>query len=250
MTNQDPNIYLYSIVASALVAALVSLVVSLMNSTSAEKIAAEKNTSDLVLAQKRFDFEKQLAEQRLKFEQQQILFKKRFELAETVLSDAYQFERIMGWVRSPGSFGGEGQTRDAQESESDNVKRSRDSYFVPIERSNKEAEFISKMMARRFTCRTHFGNEMDKAFQDFHMAQQTTVTYAALLIRRVQDHQYQTDQLLSSNNKLEAVIWDMPNPTGGPNEVSLKLKEALEIVERLTKPILDLSQSPDNVGNS
>ena len=231
------------VIVAAIVSGVVSLIVANSSRTSAESIAAEKNSADIALAAKRFEFEKGIAEQKVAFEKEQILFKRKFELAEEVLSDAYQFERVMGYVRSPGSYGTEGETRPVakDQKESESVKRNRDTYFVPIERIKKESEFFSKMLSKRFTCRAYFGDEMDKAFQDIHMAPQTVAIYANILIRRVSDSSMpEPEAVLRQRDKAESIIWDMPYESE-PNEVSQQIQEAIEIIERLTKPILQRS---------
>lgn len=93
------------------------------------RIAADKG-----LAKDRFDFEKELAERKFSYdrdlaerkfaqEREQLVYRRRFELAEGLLADAYRFRDLIRGARNSGSFGGEGQTRKSVEGELNKVSR-------------------------------------------------------------------------------------------------------------------------------
>ncbi len=76
----------------------------------------------------------------------------------------------MKFVRNGVAWEGEGESRKVAGHETEGVKRLRTTYFVPLERLQENGEFISAMMARRTTCRAHFGEDAVKAFDAFHGA--------------------------------------------------------------------------------
>lgn len=123
-----------------------------------------------ILQSRRIQADERLAKKKFDYDRHQAVFKRRFELAEQVLADAYRFQSLMKYVRNGASFGSEGQTRKPDGHESDAIKHARDNYFVPIERLHAEDKFLSEMFARRTACRAHFGPDIDAAFSKFNMA--------------------------------------------------------------------------------
>src|SRR6202012_4354907 len=88
----------------------------------------------------------------------QTVGKRKIELAEQVLASFYEAGDLFVWVRSPAAFGGEGETRQA-EGEDENVRRSRNTYFVPIERMQKHSELFAKLQSQRYSFMALFGSD-------------------------------------------------------------------------------------------
>ena len=73
------------------------------------RIAADKG-----LAKDKFDYDKELAERKFALEKAQLIHKRRFELAEALLADAYRFRSLMKYARSSVSFEGEGESSETR----------------------------------------------------------------------------------------------------------------------------------------
>jgi hypothetical protein len=140
-------------VIAACVSGFITVVGMLVTRSTTIGIHREKIEADQALARQKFDYDRK-----------QAVFKRKFELAEQLLSDVYRFKSIIQFVRNGAVFENEGTSRESNEIESDRLKRRRDSYFVPLERLNRENEFIGVMFARRTTCRALFGPKAEEAF--------------------------------------------------------------------------------------
>lgn len=227
-------------VVAAVVSGLIAVVGMLVNRSTNIRVNQDKIKADLDLAERRFQFDKAMAERRFAYEREQAIFERRFELAEQLLSDAYRFRDLMKFVRNGASFGDEGQTRKAPEGEREGLKRIRDSYFVPLERLQKESAFISDMMAKRDAARAHFGEGVASAFGLFNSAIHGVQVAANMLI--------QADEHDSLNNRdlyerLRGDIWEPLAEHAGKNEIGKKIEEAVSTIEEYCGPVLKDSGS-------
>ena len=87
------------------------------------------------------------------------MWKRRSKLCEEVLALCYEAKEIISYIRSPGGFGGEGETRKPQEGEPDDVRLKKNSAWVPIERHNKNLEKLSRLWTLSYRFRAQFGVE-------------------------------------------------------------------------------------------
>jgi hypothetical protein len=94
------------------------------------------------------------------------MWKRRSELCEEILALCYETKEIIGYMRSPGSFGGEGESRISAEGESVDVRRKRNSAWIPIERHNQHLEKLSRLWALSYRFRAQFGVEKTQPIQD------------------------------------------------------------------------------------
>jgi hypothetical protein len=130
-----------------------------------ENLAERKFKFDKELAERKFAYDKALTEQKLQQDRENLVHKRRFDLAESLLSDAYRFRDAMGYARTDVSFDIEGESRNASENEPNDLKRTRDRYFVPIERLQKQSEFINGFLAKQHTALAHFGPDVSHGFK-------------------------------------------------------------------------------------
>lgn len=237
----NPNDWLGPAVIAAFVSGVITVVGMLVNRATNISINEKKIAADQDLAERRFNFDKELARERFSYDRQQAIFKRRFELAEQVLADAYRFRSMMKFVRNGAAFGGEGETREADGHESDNVKRNRNTYFVPIERLKAENEFISAMFARRTACRAHFGSDAEKAFDLFHQGLHRVRVASSLLVEWTSDYEKADKETMQ---KLRHDIWEPMAEHAKTNDIGQMIDEGVALVESFCDPILSWVDKP------
>jgi hypothetical protein len=138
-----------------------------------QRIAADKGLAenkfefDKQLAEKRFSYDRELAERKFAQDREQLVYKRQFELGESVLADAYRFRDLVRDARNPGSFGGEGTTRKPEKPESEDVKETRDMYYVPVERLRRGRDFFAGFFAKQFVATAQFGPQAKQSFDIF-----------------------------------------------------------------------------------
>jgi hypothetical protein len=186
--------------------------------------------------------DRELAKQKFAYERQQAAFKRRFELAEQALADAYQFRDLMTYVRNGAVFEGEGTTREKKPLESKNESHKRATYFVPIERLQARSEFIGTMMARRSACYAHFGENADKAYTAFQRAIQFVTVAASMLGDLDPDHPNDDKDL---RNQLLGDIWQPHAEYKGTDRVEREINTGVELIEGFCIPVLRKVDSAD-----
>ena len=85
--------------------------------------------------------------------------RRRIELAEEALVLFYEAKDALRWIRSPGGFVGEGQTRKPRENETPEEKEIFDHAYIVIERYNKQQELFNKIHAMRYRYMAKFGTQ-------------------------------------------------------------------------------------------
>lgn len=152
--------------------------------------------------------------------------KRRMELAEEVLALFYQARDVIGEIRSPFGFGGEGSSRKANPSESPQEKATLDNAHVVIERYMKHSELFSKIHAVRYRFLAQFGPEKSKPFDDLNRVINDIVMASRQLGRYWNDRSPRTEKQHEEHFKkvqrLEAVFWE-----GGGEDVTRPKVEAL-----------------------
>jgi hypothetical protein len=229
-----------SLIGPAVVAAAVSAVVSItgmiVSASTARQLHAEKLNFDRELATQKFEFDKDLAQRKFDQDRAQLIHKRQFDLAEALLADAYRFRDLMAYVRNGFTFSSEGQTRKPRAGETPDEKRGRDSYFVPIERLQKEGEFISGFMAKQHAALAHFGPDATYAFQRFQESLNRVHVASGMLIDMYGDLEDSCDVTI----RMRAEIWaDYAKFKFKDDEVGKKIEEGVLLVEKLCKPVLE-----------
>lgn len=223
-------------VVAAVVSAIVAFVAMLINRSTTIQVHREKLNADRELAERKFTFDKELAQRKFDLDRSQLIHKRRFELAENLLADAYRFRSLMAFVRNGATFGNEGETRKGEESEPDNIKRLRNTYFVPFERLQKEKEFISGFMAKEHAARAHFGADAAKAISLFWQSIVSVETASGMLIDMADERS--SDPILAQ--QLRQDIWAGYSEARKQNdEVGKKIEEGVSLIENFCRPVLE-----------
>jgi hypothetical protein len=224
-------------VVAAIVSGIIAIVGMVISARTARELHSEKLGADQRLAEGKFEFDKELAQRKFDLDRSQSIHKRQFELAETLLADAYRFRGLMGFVRNGAAFGNEGETRSSDEYESENVKRLRNTYFVPIERLQKENEFLSAFMAKAHTAQAHFGPDAEKAFFLMSQSIHEVRTAAYVLIRSVEEGRHNSDQVFLEEQR--KVIWaPLASFKGGYDKTGSQIEEAVALIEGFCHPVL------------
>jgi hypothetical protein len=116
----------------------------------------------------------------------QIIGKRRLEVAEEALLAAYKVRDAMSYIRSSGSFGGEGRTRPRAEGEKENgLARAKDTYFVPLERIHRTSDDFAAFQKARLLCVVHFGADAGEPFDAIIGARNSVSIAAGMLVGMV-----------------------------------------------------------------
>ena len=231
------------VVVTPVVTGFLVLVGIVVNRKTIIGVHKEKLGADEKLIERKFEFDKDLARERFKYERQQAMFQRRFELAEQVLADAYRFRDLMKFVRNDAAWEGEGESREIAGHETEGVKQMRTAYFVPLERLQKESEFISGMMARRETCHAHFGGDAVKAFDAFHQAAQGVRVAAKMLMDMAGDDGCDPgDRVLRETFRHD--IWETLADHKEDNRIGIQIDEGVALIERICRPVLEWVDRP------
>ncbi|MFM0231286.1 hypothetical protein [Paraburkholderia sediminicola] len=161
----------------------------------------------------------------------QMVAKRHAELAEQVLASFYEARDVFKWVRLPGSFGGEGETRHIDENEDEEIRKRRNAYFIPVERLTREKELFAKLYAQRYTFMAYFGEPAAEPFDILHKVQMEIRSAVGVLMETAK-----FDGAVSVNGDLTATIgWGRG---GRPDAIDRRIDEAVEAIETICKPLL------------
>lgn len=163
----------------------------------------------------------------------QTVGKRKMELAEQVLASFYEAADMLNWARSPFSSSSEGVTRQADEPEGEDLKRIRDSYYVPIERLRSKSELLSKLHAQRYSFRALFGRDANLPFDAFWKLQNDIAFSARTLIEFAGEDR---DVRMENKDLIKQCKLDIYGRAGDP--ISLRIDETVALMEKLCKPIL------------
>ena len=130
----------------------------------------------------------------------------------------------------------EGKSRTAKEPKSDEVKELRNHYFVPIERLQKQSEFVSAFFARKFTAQAHFRNDSVTAFDKFSEALQRVQTASGMLIETVGLPNNDPDFIQETR---EEVYENFARIKGRKDKVGRLIEDAVAVLEKLSAPVLE-----------
>jgi hypothetical protein len=167
----------------------------------------------------------------------QTVGKRKIELAEQVLASFYEARDLFDWVRSPGAFGGEGDTRPA-EGEQDDVRKRRNTYFVPIERMQKHSELFAKLQSQRYAFMAVFGTNAVAPFEELRKVQVRISVSAQTIIRMIGNrHAEKRNQALME--RCEAEIWDGTyEALGQEDPIKTSIARVISDIEGSCGPVL------------
>jgi hypothetical protein len=196
-------------------------------STHHERLAADRN-----LAERKFQFDKDQSEKKLASDKALVVWRRRYEIAEQVLTSTYEARDILNWVRTTAIMSGEGETRKATESEEEKLRKKRNIYFVPIERLTRETKTLSGLHALQFTAGAHFGENASKPLFTIIKICEGIDSAARILIQvaEVEDELAQSQGLIPLKEELG---WGKR-----PDTNDEKLRDAIAQIEAVCRPVL------------
>ena len=167
----------------------------------------------------------------------QIVGKRKFELAEQVLASFYEVRDLFVWVRSPAAFGGEGETRKA-EGEDENVRRTRNIYFVPIERMQKHSELFAQLQSQRYSFMALFGAEAVEPF-DLLRRVQVRISVSAQTLIGMAGNENARERNQALWERCESDVWDgMYEARGQEDPIKTSMANLINLIEVLCRPVL------------
>jgi len=141
--------------------------------------------------------------------------KRKLELAEEVLALFYEARDVISYIRSPFSFGGEGNTRNAAPNESPEEKQINDNAYVVFERYYKRQDLFNKLYSMRYRYMAQFGKDLARPFDDLRKIVNEIFLSARMLShywkqqgRRNWENDREFQQHLKEMHKYEAIFWE------------------------------------------
>jgi hypothetical protein len=204
-------------------------------------IAKDKFDFDKQLAERKFSDDRDLAERKFAQERVQLVYKRQFELAEGLLSDAYRFRDLIRAARISGSFGGEGTTRKSEKDESAQVKQMKDTYYIPAERLQRNGEFFAGFFAKQFTATAQFGPKVRESFDLLTEATNGIYIASGMLITMV-DQPSLNDQKV--HDELLDILWaGRAQALHREDKTAAQIERAVTTLEAVCRPVLEKAVS-------
>jgi hypothetical protein len=223
-------------VVAAAVSGFVTILGNIFSIRSSRSINFEKITSEKQLAERKFEFEVDLSERKFRYEKALHDYRRRVEFAEELLASFYKLKDTVRAIRGPFSYGSEGESRKRREHEIEAEARSRDGFYVPIARIQKNSDFLSDLTSKKYRAQAIYQNEIHRAFELTVEVLNTIQVASSMLV----DHVGQPRNDPEFWQKLEREIWET-SPPDKPDELSQKILQAIEIVEKAVRPTLERS---------
>jgi hypothetical protein len=108
---------------------------------------------------------------------------KKSDIAEALIIHTDQLAGHIDWIRNPISYTGEGGGRGGDPLETEDQKKRRDTYFVPMERLRSNEKLLSEMHVMRMKAEIHFNEEkIDEYLKELHEIIMSIKTASHMLI--------------------------------------------------------------------
>jgi hypothetical protein len=237
-----------SLIGPAVVAAVISGLVSgigiLLSTRTARAIHTEKlafdreqaerkMTADIELGERKLTADIALAARKFEYDRDLDAWKRRTSLAEEVLADFYQAKDIIDAARSPGSLGGESDTRQKESWETEADSRLLDSYYWPIERLRNKDEFFAQFLARRYGFIALFGSDAGQPFLDLWRIRGEILVSVRMLIGT---HQNRHMGSLPEDRKNWETTMGWVRTDIDP--IAVRLNAAIDAIEKICRPAI------------
>ena len=171
--------------------------------------------------------------------------KRKMELAEEVLALCLETREIISYIRSPGGFRGEGETRKADLNEPESVRLARNLAFVPIERHNQHLDKLNRLWALSYRYRAQFGDEAAKPIEDLRLAISKIKSSCHLLAmfwpaRETAPDVAAAEKLATLCAEHEAVIWENYGTEGkAPDDFTRSIDAAVTKITQTCRGVLE-----------
>jgi hypothetical protein len=186
---------------------------------------------------RRIEADNKLAQRRFAQEREQVIYKRRFELAETLLADAYRFRTVIRGVRVSGSFGGEGKSRTAEREETKETIKKKNIFYVPVERLERNNQFLGEFFAKRFAAAAQFGPRVTEGFNLFNTVTNDIYVASEMLIGMVEQ---QSPNDANTKDELLDILWANRAPAfGREDKIETQTEKGVAILEGICRPVLE-----------
>lgn len=162
-------------------------------------------------------------------------WKRKYELAEEVLSLFYECREKIAIIRHPASYVGEGKTRKRRENEKPEETEILDNAYVFYERYEKEKEPFLKLASLKFRFIAIFGKDANVPFDQMSKILSDIFFAANRLGNRYwkdQGHKKLTDEQLDKHleemEKYEDIVWN----SFENDKIELKVDKCIEEIEK------------------
>lgn len=161
--------------------------------------------------------------------------KRKMELAEEVLALCYETKEIIDFMRSPGGFSGEGESRIQEPGESEGVKTKRNNAFIPIERHNQHIEKLSRLWTLSYRFRAQFSDSEAQPIDDLRNIIVEIKSAAHMLYVCSQGEETMSAQAQKTRSESQGIVW-----TGHqtPDPIAPKIEQAIATIEATCKGVL------------
>lgn len=164
----------------------------------------------------------------------ELKWKRKYELAEEVLSLFYECKEKISIIRSPGGYVGEGKTRKRSENEKPEETEILDNAYVFFERYKREKEPFIKLYTLKFRFIAVFGKNANEPFDEMRKIVNEILMAANRLGNRYWKDQgrkrfteQQFEKHLAEMEKYEEIVWT----TYDDDEFENKVNKSIEKIE-------------------
>jgi hypothetical protein len=218
---------------TAFLAVMVAAIAVIVNAATSIFLHFRRASFEEALAAKKFDFDVSLAERKATFDYLSAHHQRKQKVAGEILTAFYEVQRTMPAIRSPVSWSTEGQSRPRPEQgERAEFEKTRNTYYVVIERITKHREVIGRFLGYQFTAMALLGLDAGKPFEDFNQLINRISGSASMLIRTAE-----VENPPPSTRQWHADIWEGYGDAG-EDRVQTDLNRIAEAVEAMCKPVL------------
>ncbi len=171
----------------------------------------------------------------------ELKWRKKYELAEEVLTLFYEAKDRIHAIRSPGGYVGEGSSRKKDPKESEEEAKSLDLAYTVFERYQKYQEIFNRIHAMRYRFMTLFGPESREVFDNFNALVNKILGSARILsklwIDGIRDRMIgERDQRnVDRIQKYEKIFWEEFED----DPIQTEMEKVIERIEQICKPILN-----------
>ncbi|MBC8050432.1 MAG: hypothetical protein H7X92_09855 [Chitinophagales bacterium] len=164
---------------------------------------------------------------------------KRINTALEALSLAYESKFVFAYIRSPLSFSGEWEDMPSVEGESEQTRRNKGAYFVPLSRIMNQKDFFHKSYSLMPRFMALFGSEKEAIFDKLHSARKDVQIAGELLIEesitRFQPNSLDPEFI----KQLKADLWLPLSKSKKDDQVGRKVLEFITEIEEICLPVIN-----------
>jgi len=172
----------------------------------------------------------------------EMVWKRKYELAEEVLSLFYEARESIEVIRSPFGHTGEGKTRKRKENETEEQSEILDRAYVIYERYENVKTPFNKLQSLKYRFMAIFGQEKGLPFDDLTKLLNKLFFASYKLERHWNDQgttkftEEQFQKHIDKMEKYEEIIW---SDYGEPDQIKDEINKIVENIETICKSIIE-----------